>query len=331
MTGATRERVLRFGPEQSLVGILTTPKGAAPDRPHVVIVNAGIIHRVGPNRLYVDLARAVAALGFPVLRFDLTGLGDSDASKDAGDSLAESALADVRAAFEHLMATRQATRFLVFGLCSGANYAALTAFREPNVDGVLLIDPTVARTRRSTMVHVVRRLRNLSTLRALVTLRHPIFHRRIGRASSTALSVAQAAEGQSGQQSNFDAPDMSESAARQAMESLVARGVHLMLVFTGGVNHVYNYHGQLFDLLPGLDFRSQLRLLYMPDTDHTVSDKIGRVRVLTAVRSWLDESFPARAHASPARACVRRAAWSWLWRYREAGWQVTHQATPRQV
>lgn len=294
MTGGTRERVVRFGPQHSLVGILTAAKGATADRPHVVIVNAGIIHRVGPNRLYVDLARAVAALGFPVLRFDLAGLGDSGPAQGSVDSLAESALADVRAAFDHLAATRNATRFLVFGLCSGANYAALTAFREPQVEGVLLIDPTVVRTRRSTMVHVIRRLRNLSTLRALVTLRHPVFHRRLSRLSSAAVSVAQAAEGQSGQQANFDSPEMSEVAARSEMESLVGRGVQLMLVFTGGVNHVYNYHGQLFDLLPGLDFRSQLRLLYMPDTDHSVSDTRGRTRLLSAVCAWLEEAFPVR-------------------------------------
>jgi pimeloyl-ACP methyl ester carboxylesterase len=298
MTGGIRERVVRFGPDQSLVGILTMPKGPVADRPYVVIVNAGIIHRVGPNRLYVDMARAVGALGFPVLRFDLAGLGDSGSAQGSGDSMAESALTDVHAAFAHLTATRNVTRFLVFGLCSGANYAAMTAFREQQVEGLLLIDPTVVRTRRSTMVHVVRRLRNLSTLRALVTLRHPIFHRRLGRPSSAAVSVAQAAEGQSGQQGSLDSPSMSETAARDALTALVDRGVQLMLVFTGGVNHVYNYHGQLFDLLPGLDFRSQLRLLYMPDTDHTVSDKRGRTRLLSAVCEWLEEAFPVQHEAS---------------------------------
>ena len=198
MTGGVRERVVRFGPNQRLVGIVTTSKVATGDRPHVVIVNAGIIHRVGPNRLYVDLARAMAALGFAVLRFDLAGLGDSDAAL-GGTSLAESAVSDVSEAFEYLAETRNATEFLIVGLCSGANYAGLTAFREARVTGMLLIDPSVARTKRSMMVHVARRLRNLSTLRALVTLRHPVFRRPLVGGSSAAVSVAQAAEGQSGQ------------------------------------------------------------------------------------------------------------------------------------
>ena len=311
MTGGTRERVVRFGPNQSLVGILTTGKVATGDRPHVVIVNAGIIHRVGPNRLYVDLARAVAALGYSVLRFDLAGLGDSDAAL-GGSSLAESAVSDVSAAFEYLAATRNAAQFLIFGLCSGANYAALTAFRESRVIGVLLIDPSVARTPRSTMVHVVRRLRNLSTLRELVTLRHPVFRRGLGRDSSAAVSVAQAAEGQSGQRANVAAPEMSASAAYRSLETLVERGVHMMFVFTGGVNHVYNYYGQLFDLLPGLDFRNLLRLLYIPETDHTVSDVVGRRRLLTAVCEWLEASFgdrgPSVSRTTAGDAATERGA-----------------------
>lgn len=212
-------------------------------------------------------------------------------------------MSDVSAAFEFLATTREASRFLVFGLCSGANYAALAAFREPRVSGVMLIDPTVARTRRSTIVHVVRRLRNLSTLRELVTLRHSVFRRPFGRLSSAAVSVAQAAQGQSGQQANVATTDMTESAARESLEMLVTRGAHLMFVFTGGVNHVYNYYGQLFDLLPGLDFRSQLTLHYMPETDHTVADRFGRARLLREVGDWLERSFPLSVPA-PARERV---------------------------
>jgi pimeloyl-ACP methyl ester carboxylesterase len=296
MMAGVRERVVRFGPHQSLVGILTSSKGAPADLPHVVFVNAGIIHRVGPNRLYVDMARAVAALGFSVLRFDLAGLGDSDANLGGG-SLLDSAMHDVRGAMDHLAETRQARKFLVFGLCSGANYAMLTAFADPRVIGVMLIDPTVARTRRSTMVHVVRRLRNMSTLRELVLLRHPVFRRSLGARSNAAMSVVQAAEGQSGQRADVVVPDMGEAGVRAALTQLIDRGVHMMIVFTGGVNHVYNYYGQLFDLLPGIDFRQQLTLEYMPDTDHTVSDASGRARFIVTLSEWLQRAFLSRAPA----------------------------------
>src|SRR5208337_1020254 len=79
-----------------LVGIVTQPVDYEPeDRPVFVILNTGIIHRVGHHRMYVSLARALARLGYQVLRFDLSGIGDSESRED-GLSLLDGALADVR-------------------------------------------------------------------------------------------------------------------------------------------------------------------------------------------------------------------------------------------
>ena len=302
-----RERVVQFGPKQSLVGILTTGRAASSELPHVVIVNAGIVHRVGPNRLYVDMARSIAALGYPVLRFDLAGLGDSDAV-NGGASLLESAIQDVQQAMDHLQQTRQATQFLVFGLCSGANYAMATAFSDRRVIGVMMIDPSVSRTTRSKLVHAMRRLRHAGTLRELLLFRHPVFRRPLGRSFNPALSVARAADGQSGQRASTESTRSAAADVRPALAQLIDRGAQLMMVFTGGVNHVYNYRDQLFDLLPGFDFRKQLKLEYMPDTDHTVSDAPGRARLLESVRAWLCASFPAEGSGVKSREHVAAAA-----------------------
>ncbi|KAB8057318.1 hydrolase 1, exosortase A system-associated, partial [Janthinobacterium violaceinigrum] len=58
-----------------LVGILSLP--AAPGPRGVLIVTGGPQYRVGSHRQFVLLARALAAQGVPVLRFDLRGMGDS--------------------------------------------------------------------------------------------------------------------------------------------------------------------------------------------------------------------------------------------------------------
>src|SRR5688500_20259796 len=68
-----RERAIRFGSGERLVGILTDPAdGEDAQRPTAVFVTAGMLHRVGPNRLYVTLARRLARLGVPSMRFDLS-------------------------------------------------------------------------------------------------------------------------------------------------------------------------------------------------------------------------------------------------------------------
>jgi hypothetical protein len=61
-----------------MVGILSLP--AAPGPRGVLVVTGGPQYRVGSHRQFVLLARALAARGVPVLRFDLRGMGDSESS-----------------------------------------------------------------------------------------------------------------------------------------------------------------------------------------------------------------------------------------------------------
>jgi len=90
-----QERVVQFGPDRGLVGILTLPDaGAEVDAPHVVLLNSGIIHRVGSSRLHVDLARALSSVGVAAFRFDLSGIGDSKRRSDV-ESVRESVERDV--------------------------------------------------------------------------------------------------------------------------------------------------------------------------------------------------------------------------------------------
>ncbi|MEM9411005.1 MAG: alpha/beta hydrolase, partial [Planctomycetota bacterium] len=57
------ESVCQFGPKNNLMGILTTPDESrqVEGAPIAIVLNAGIIHRVGPFRMHVDLARQLAS------------------------------------------------------------------------------------------------------------------------------------------------------------------------------------------------------------------------------------------------------------------------------
>ena len=90
------ETVLPISHDNHLVAVLSRP-ALARDRPAVIILNAGVLHRVGPHRLHVALARRLAARGLPALRIDLAGVGDSPGRGDGG-SFRASAVADTRAA-----------------------------------------------------------------------------------------------------------------------------------------------------------------------------------------------------------------------------------------
>jgi alpha-beta hydrolase superfamily lysophospholipase len=112
-----RESLVRFG--DNVFGIVSEPD--APRGPAILLSNGGATHHIGPNRLYVGLARTLSRAGFRVFRYDLPGLGDSviaDAARENDTYLPETT--DIIAA---AMDALQSGPFVSMGLCSGAHAA----------------------------------------------------------------------------------------------------------------------------------------------------------------------------------------------------------------
>lgn len=134
------ERIIRFGTDDALVGVFTKPAITAPGRlPGFVLLNSGIVHRVGPNRLYVKAARCLAAAGYPVLRFDLSGIGDSSARTDTL-TFEKSAVNETIEAMRFLKDRMGVEQFLLAGICSGADISFMAARETPEVVGAVLIN-----------------------------------------------------------------------------------------------------------------------------------------------------------------------------------------------
>jgi alpha-beta hydrolase superfamily lysophospholipase len=139
--GPSGERPLRFGAAHPLFGILTPadPSKARRDRPPIVLANAGCVNRAGPHRIYTKMARRWAALGYDVLRVDLSGIGDSPAVPGERENLTypASALADLGEATRAL----GCERFIIAGLCSGGDYAFQLGSQSASVAGAWLLNP----------------------------------------------------------------------------------------------------------------------------------------------------------------------------------------------
>jgi hypothetical protein len=135
----TDERVVYFGADDHLLGILSEPDKLAPGVPGVVLLNAGLVHHVGPNRLYVNLARQLAARGMPSLRFDFSGMGDSRTS-DTPQSLLPSMQQDTSTALDLLAMQCGSENFILVGHCSGAILASLVSQNDARVKAVALLN-----------------------------------------------------------------------------------------------------------------------------------------------------------------------------------------------
>jgi dienelactone hydrolase len=141
---AFTERPVRFGGDPEVFGIMVPPApGARVTRPAVLLLNAGCVNRTGPHRLYVTMARRLAALGFPVLRVDLAGIGDTPASPNTPENLVypRDGLAEIGLALDFLQAETGTDRFVVVGLCSGADLAFQAARRGRRLEGVVMMNP----------------------------------------------------------------------------------------------------------------------------------------------------------------------------------------------
>jgi len=136
------ERAVLFGSTHTLVGVVTYPDGSHIDteRPALIILNAGVVHRVGPQRFHVNLARRVAGQGFVAIRFDFSGIGDSPARADLLP-YNESAILEVREVMDSISELTGIQRFCVTGLSSGGVVSLLAALKDPRVVGVGILNP----------------------------------------------------------------------------------------------------------------------------------------------------------------------------------------------
>lgn len=137
-----RERLLQLA-GGSLCGVLSEPMapiGARACEPLVMLLNVGEDYRVGPHRVSVSIARALATQGHRVVRLDCAGMGDSAPIPGAvARPYRYAAVSDVRAAMDAL-ACSGARAFVLAGLCSGAYLAYQTALVDPRVRAIALLN-----------------------------------------------------------------------------------------------------------------------------------------------------------------------------------------------
>ena len=137
MTGETIPLTFACGPAQ-LVGLLHP---AAQHLPRgVVIVVGAPQYRVGSHRQFVLLARELAGAGFPVLRFDYRGMGDSDGEFAGFEGIDDDIRSAVNIFFDRVPGLRDV---VLWGLCDGASAAAFYGANDPRVSGLVIVNPWV--------------------------------------------------------------------------------------------------------------------------------------------------------------------------------------------
>lgn len=272
------ERVVWFGDEENLVAIVSEPSPSRP-APGVLILNAGVLHRVGPHRLHVQLARSLAACGHRVARLDLSGIGDSRALPGRM-TFRESSVADIRTTLDGLVDEGDSTEFILFGICSGADNALAAAQVDPRIRGLVLVDPPAYATPASKLRHARGRLggsRAWLRLPARIAL---AALRRVAKVFKTSSSKP-ATEAHSG---GRELPPIEEY--RRQLNSLVQRDIRILAIYSGVLGARYNHDDQLFEAFPEL--KGKIDCAYFPEANHTFTELSAQIALQARVLNWFN-------------------------------------------
>jgi hypothetical protein len=249
--GAVMEHALKFGTDGRLFGIVTEPDSLAPsdERPAFVFLNAGLIHRIGPYRIHVTLARELAARGFVSVRVDLSGRGDS-ADRTPPDGTADPSSVDLQEIADGLEARYGTRRIVLVGLCSGADNAIRAAPLDPRLTGLCLLDAYCP------------------SAPGLDAVAH------------------RGDENEPDQLALRDLPNLDQT--RAAFGSVIDRGGRALSVFTEYAACYYDRAGRLGDAVGLPSYAAHCTEIFWPDADHTFTLGAHRDRLIGSILAWTD-------------------------------------------
>lgn len=299
------ETPLVFGRGDRLFGVVTDPAGGGgADVPVVLLLNVGADRHVGPHNMTVGMARRLGELGYPSLRFDASGLGDSNTMPGGRENVIYTMdqVTDLVEAMDALEAQGRPRRFVLVGVCSGAYQAYHTATRDPRVVGQVLInsfafewkegDPVepTERTSFPSSRFYARALLDRSVWRRVLRgevnvpgIAHVLLERATERVQASLRSLQSRLRGEQG-----------ENHVERAFLSLGARGVQSLMVFSfvdGGLDTIARYLGPDASRMQG---KKGFAIEIVDGVDHTFRSLGSQERLVGILTQYMRAHFPPR-------------------------------------
>ena len=277
-----RESAVLFGETKSLVGIVTDPDGES-NGLGFLFLNAGATHRVGPQRMSVRFARQLAEMGFTCLRFDHGGIGDSRRRLD-NLPFAESAVKDGRDAMDFLQASRGIDKFVVSGVCWGADNAVRVCAADPRVAGVSAIDfYAVSSVRHLFRIYPARLLAGRSWANILRGR-----SRILKQLKAFVIAVGKSMVEGKGEGDDV-LPAMPPDAVVALMRELVDRGVRMSFAFASSASSYDQYVTKFRRPMAELAKTGKLRVKVFKDADHLFTLRHNQAQLWEFIEAWAQD------------------------------------------
>ena len=138
-----------FGSGASLSGVSARPSSGTVRTTAILFPTVGANHRIGSNRLHVELGRDLAKRGYLSLRFDIDGTGESGtvSERERFWEYKRETYKDLVSAIEWLKRQPGIEACILWGICSGAYMSYHAALSSSGVTGVMLFNLQLFRWR----------------------------------------------------------------------------------------------------------------------------------------------------------------------------------------
>jgi len=274
-----RESVVKIGLPSPLIGILTEPQRLENSKVVVLLLNSGVMHKVGACRLSVTLARNIAKdLGLQCFRFDFSGIGDSEARSSGGVDFDKVVVQEVIEVMDHLQKTRGVEKFVLYGLCAGGHTSCKTAEQDSRIFAIAQIDGYCFPTKKSFALYYAHRLTDLSAWRSRLS-------KWLGFQSPLGLDALSDSENP-----NFEVPEYAEYPSRvevaRQLKLLMNSKIKMLCAFVGKEPY-YRYKNQYRDCFQEVDFADNLEIVYLPEASHIITEPTQQRKIVKKITNWL--------------------------------------------
>jgi len=272
-----REEIAQIGDVDKLNGVMGLPEAIDPAKPTVVILNSGLMHHVGASRTSVQLSRALVNQGYRVLRFDLSGIGDSAARSDNLDPT-ERIIQEVSSALDYLQQHYGSDRFVLYGLCSGSQNAFKTTLVDKRIIGLAGVDNFGFLTKKYYLVHYLPKLLDPVHWKSFLT-----------RGITNLFAAAKRSFNATPVEVEEDPwPYPPKEFVENGYGQLVKRGLRFLYIYTGSWAKQYNYLNQFRDMFPSVNFGNSVELHFRPKMSHNMIEPESQQFMIKTVSQWLN-------------------------------------------
>lgn len=269
------------------IGILHKPK-ISKKTAIVVVVAGGPQYRVGCARQLIQWSRRLAKDGYPVLRFDYRGFGDSGGEFKGFENVD----ADIKSAIDCLFhETSGVESVVLWAECNAASSVMMYAWKDSRVKKMILQNPWVrneiTQARTYIKYYYFMRLMQKSFWIKIFSLKFNPF-----KSLTSFFKLWQSAKSQNDDiHANEDEEFDELETYQEKMCEGIARFEGDVLLFMSG----YSLIGKEFDELVNLTQRWQdvindtkLTRIDEPEADHTFSRAIDREKLINNALTWLN-------------------------------------------